>query len=353
MMSDGELVFIGCYTSEAGGRGDGISVARRDPRTGELSAPRLAAATPSPSFLARHPRLPVLYAAGELAEGRVTAWAIAEDGDLTLLGEQPTGGEHPCHVAVTADGAHLVTANYGSGSVAVHPLDLLGVPGERTDLRRHEGSGPVEDRQEGPHAHMATPDPDGDRVWVIDLGLDALFGYRLDPETGRLEPPPAPFRTRPGTGPRHLTRAGGRLYVVGELDGSVTGYDAAADGTLTELGRAGASESDGPVQPSEIGIGADGRFGYVANRGPDTIAVFALDETSGIPVLRGEVPSGGVWPRHFSLMPSVDPAGPEFLYVANERSDSVITFRLDPETGIPAPGAPVLELGTPTCIIRA
>ncbi|MFI5840207.1 lactonase family protein [Catenuloplanes sp. NPDC051500] len=352
-MTDGELVFIGSYTAEADGRGEGIYVSRRDPRTGELSAPRLAAATPSPSFLARHPRLPVLYAAGELADGQVTAWAIAADGDLTLLGEQPTGGDHPCHLAVTADGGHLVTANYGSGSVSVHPLDLLGVPGERTDLRQHTGSGPVADRQEGPHAHMATPDPDGDRVWVIDLGLDSLFGYRLDPATGRLEAPAEPFRTRPGTGPRHLARADGRLYVTGELDGSITGYAADADGTLTELGRSKITDSGGPVHASEIGVGASGHFAYVANRGPDTIAVFALNSDTGAPEFTGEVSSGGEWPRHFALMPSVDPEGPEFLYVANERSDSVITFRLDPETGIPAPGGPVLEVGTPTCILRA
>ena len=41
----------------------------RDPVSGELTRLGLAARTPSPSFLAQHPILPVLYAVNELDEG--------------------------------------------------------------------------------------------------------------------------------------------------------------------------------------------------------------------------------------------------------------------------------------------
>jgi 6-phosphogluconolactonase (cycloisomerase 2 family) len=58
----------------------------------------------------------------------------------------------------------------------------------------------------------------------------------------------------------------------------------------------------------------------------------------------GEVSTGGIWPRHFVLDGG-------FLYVANERSHTVVTFRLDPDTGIPTPTADVLPTASPTCVL--
>src|SRR3712207_582263 len=128
---NGELVYVGCYTGESGGKGEGITLLLRDPDSGALTRHGVVAHTPSPSFLAAHPARPVLYAVNELAEGTVSAFAIGDRGALSPLAVRSTGGQHPCHVAVTPDGRFLLSANYGSGSIAVHPLDADGVPGER------------------------------------------------------------------------------------------------------------------------------------------------------------------------------------------------------------------------------
>ena len=65
----------------------GIYVSRFDPATGQLTPPELAAATPSPSFLALHPGGRFLYAAGENTSlggkpvGAVSAFSLRrEDG---------------------------------------------------------------------------------------------------------------------------------------------------------------------------------------------------------------------------------------------------------------------------------
>ena len=89
-------------------------------------------------------------------------------------------------------------------------------------------------------------------------------------------------------------------------------------------------------------MGADGRFVYLANRGPDTVSVFAWH---GGATLIAEVPTGGEWPRHILLLT-------DHLYVANERSHSVTVFRIDPETGIPRmQGEPIGE-PSPACVLR-
>ncbi|WP_229073057.1 lactonase family protein [Actinoplanes sp. DH11] len=344
MGSSAEYVFVGCYTGDKGGEGDGITLARRDPSTGDLTRLGLAARTPSPSFLAQHPTLPVLYAVNELDQGTISAFAVAPDCSLTPLVTHPTGGSDPCHLAVTADGRHLLAANYGSGSVAVFPLDGEGVPAGRSDLLLLQGSGPNTERQASAHAHQVVPDPNGAEVLISDLGSDRVWRSRLDPVSGRLSLPDTAVRARPGTGPRHLARAaGGALLLAGELAGDLSWYRPAGGPVLDHAGATAASLSSGQVFPSEVAIRRDGRFVYVANRGPDTVSAFSWDGETA--TLIAEVPTGGEWPRHMILLG-------DHLYVANERSHNVTIFRIDPDTGIPGvQGEPTGE-PSPTCLLR-
>ena len=46
----GGYVYLGSYTGESGGEGDGIGLLRRDPATGDLARLGVAARTPSPSM---------------------------------------------------------------------------------------------------------------------------------------------------------------------------------------------------------------------------------------------------------------------------------------------------------------
>ncbi|GAA2677956.1 lactonase family protein [Actinoplanes palleronii] len=344
MGANAEHVFVGCYTGDKGGDGDGIDLLRRDPSTGGLTRLGLAARTPSPSFLAQHPTLPVLYAVNELDEGTVSAFAVAPDCSLTPLAVRPTGGADPCHLAVTADGRHLVVANYASGSVSVHPLDAEGAPGERSDLLTLAGSGPDQERQAGPHAHLVAPDRNGPDVLISDLGSDRVWRSRLDPISGRLGRPEPAVEAKPGTGPRHLTHsADGALVLAGELSGTLSWYRPAGGPTWAARGEVAASTATGAVYPSEVAMGRDGRFVYVANRGPDTVSTFAWDGENATPI--DESPTGGVWPRHMILIG-------DHLYVANQRSHNVTVFRVDPDSGIPSlQGAPTSE-PSPTCLLR-
>src|SRR5262249_14152392 len=148
---------------------------------------------------------------------------------------------------------------------------------------------------------------DGDRVTVVDLGLDRLCHYRLEVATGQLA---ATGETvvRPGAGPRHVVVDGsGRWYTSNELGSSVSSYQGDPP---KEAASAPASTVEGHNQPS--GIALRGDLLYLGNRGADTISVFALG-SDGEPRLVGEVGTGGHWPRHFAFVE-------DLLFVANERS---------------------------------
>ncbi|MGO8961930.1 MAG: lactonase family protein [Streptosporangiaceae bacterium] len=314
-------LLIGGYSGEKG-NGSGVALIDGDQVTTLIPAE-------SPSWIGWHPSLPVLYAVAETDQGRVHAWELADSGPVLPRGSAETGGAEPAHLAVDPSGRFLITANYSGGSISVHELGPQGQLGRRTDLVQHELHG-EHPRQAGAHPHMVRAVSGG--LLVIDLGGDAIYQYELT-QDGRLEL--SDVATAPaGSGPRHVLPVGDRYYVTAELTGEVLSYDQ----DWNFVGAVAASLTEGKNQPSELA--SDGRYLYVANRGPDAVSVFRLDRD--LPRQVTEVPVG-VWPRHIYL-------DGELLYVANERSHEVITMRIDPQTGIPARvqavGAP-----SPTCIL--
>lgn len=319
--------FIGSFTS-AGGRG--ILAADVDPDTGALTVTGATDALPDPSYLALAG--PVLYAVSETEEGVAAAFDVTGAVPRPLGAPASVRGAGPTHVAVTA--GHVLTANYTSGSVTTLPIAADGSLGAATDVARHEGSGPVTDRQSGPHAHQVLPAPGGRRAVAVDLGADSVTIYTLDAATGALRPH-GETALKPGTGPRHLAfhPSGAYAYVLNELEPTLTVCRWDADtGTLEPLGEAAVvpAGAGGPSYPSEVVVAPDGRFLWVAVRGDDTIAVLALDPSGERAEFRTAVDCGGRWPRDLAL----DPSGRR-LYAANERSGDVTWFDLDPETGVP------------------
>ncbi len=350
-MTVGQILHIGCYTRESGGTGEGVTAVERDPHTGALTSigpiatydvavvPRRA---PDAARAVRGQRGRIRHGqrlADQREAGRRRGRAAAGE----PLAAGATGGDSPCHLAVTSDGQHLISTNYASGSISVHRIDPTGAIGARTDLLVHDGHGPDPERQVSAHAHMISIDPRGGPAHVVDLGTDAIYPYVLD--AGRLVPSGPRVHVRAGTGPRHLARHpdGRRVYVVGELDPTITVFEVDAHG-WHERHRVPSSARDGLRQPSEIVVRADGRFLYVANRGVDTVSAFALDGAA--PALVDEVDCQGVWPRHLAIVG-------EHLYVANERSHSIAVFDVDGASGkLSATGYPYPS-PSPTCVLRA
>jgi 6-phosphogluconolactonase (cycloisomerase 2 family) len=330
-----DLVYVGSY-------GSGISIFERE---GERLKLLDRVDTPDPSFLVADLARGALYTCNELTANAVSSFAIEPGGGLRPLGSQPTGGTLPCHILLHPAG-FLITANYGSGSISVHPVLPDGMLGDRVELVEHRGRGTDPDRQSGPHVHEIKVA--SGEVVTVDLGLDRLVGYRLDPGTGTLERAADPFaRSRPGAGPRHaVAHPSGRWYVANELDSTVSVFE--TDFELRELQLAATvpatlTEPAEPNYPAGIALSTDGRRLYLSNRGANSIVTFEVDDNGALHGL-AEVPVGAVWPRHFAV---VD----DLMLVANERSNSVTGLRLDPETGIPQPLGVLAETGTPTCVL--
>ncbi|MFF3935415.1 lactonase family protein [Streptomyces phaeofaciens] len=318
-------LYLGTYTSTEGG-GRGIGVAAYDPASGRITGGGTITGVPDPSYLAVHPNGGTLYAVNERERGTVTAVRLS---DREVLGSRATGGAHPCHLSVHPGGRWLLSADYGSGTVAVHPIAASGALGERTDQVTHRRPAPGPGQQ-GPHAHQCVTAPDGGHVLAVDLGTDTVYSYRLDTRAGTLTEV-AQAHTRAGAGPRHLTfHPGGRYaYLADETDDTVAvcAYDAAT-GRLT----IGAPQPTGAKAdtnyPAQLVVTPDGGHAFLANRGDNTLARYAVEADGSRLRLLGTVSVEGDFPRQIALSPDGG-----LLFAANQRSGTVSVFRVDASNG--------------------
>jgi 6-phosphogluconolactonase len=322
-------LYLGTYTSQAGG-GTGVGVASYDPATGAISGGSTLTGVADPSYLAVHPDGSTLYTVDEKQDGGVTAIALSGDGAPTVLGTRSTGGAGPTHLSVHPGGHWLLSANYTSGSVAVHPIDASGALGERTDLVAHS-TPPPGPGQDGPHAHQIITSPDGGHVLAVDLGTDTVYTYRLDESAGTLTQVSI-AALRPGAGPRHLTfhPSGAFAYLANELDNTVVvcAYDAESGQLTPGEPQSSGSGAAGSNFPAEFLVTADGSFAYLANRGGNTLARYAVEADGAELRLLGTTPVGGDYPRQIAFSPAGD-----LLFAANQKSSSVTVFRVDGTSG--------------------
>lgn len=345
-------VYFGTYTGGKDGS-KGIYRARMDTATGKLSAPELAAAMSSPSFVTIHPNGKFLYAVGEGSAkdgGPVVAFEIdPKTGALKKLNEGKSGGAGPCHIAIDPRGMYAGVANYGGGSSAFFELEN-GRLGKRVTFTQHKGSSVNKSRQEAPHAHSVQFVP-GTReavALVADLGLDKVKVFTLVPASGGFAPGAAlDITLPPGCGPRHTAIAPDAkfAYVCGEIDSTVH---------VIKLNLAGKSEViqslstlPAPVKgnsTAECVLHPSGKFVYVSNRGHNSVAVFKVGEDRKLTAagyIKGDIKT----PRNFNI----DPSG-RWMLIASQDGGKVGVYEIDPATGLAKETGDAVKVSNPVCV---
>lgn len=335
----------------------GIYHCRLDTSSGRLSQSRLVAEMGAPGFLSMHPNGRILYAIGNLGGQPVVAsFSVMGQEDspvLELTGSQPIGDGGATHLAVSKDAALLLTAQYGSGSTAVFPLDEQGNIGPRSQLLKHEGgSRVVPGRQEAPHAHWVGFSPQQRFALVPDLGLDKVLIYKIDWDTKNLTTHGF-GQTPPGSGPRHMKfhPNGKWIYVLNELDLTVSLFDWSEESGEMSIRQTIPTVPKPELErlrfksASEIRVHPNGRFVYAANRGHDSISVFSIAQDGKLSTVQNE-PIRGATPRNFNL----DPSG-QWLLAGGQDSHTLSSFEVDSETGRLTYSTHVISTPTPICIL--
>lgn len=263
--------------------------------------------------------------------GGAAAFRIKSDGSLDFLNKLPSNGKSTCYVIAAPGGKYLYTANYSSSNISEFTLNPDGSLAELVRTVEFSGRGPLE-RQSEPHPHFTNFTPDGKKLIVIDLGLDAIKLFDFDPENGLTDVEnPQVFKVTPaGSGPRHLVfnAAGTTAYLLNEIGNTVCVLDY-RDGVFQhrQIINTLPADFNEYSKASAIRLSPDERFLFASNRGYDSTAVYrVLDD--GALELAEIVLSGGISPRDVNFLPD----GRHFA-AANEFSDNTVFFDYDSSNG--------------------
>ena len=324
------FVYMGTYTR---GSSEGIYVSKLNTETGELSEAQLAAKITNPSFIALHPNKQFLYAVSETSAAKavVSSFSIDANGLLKKINEQPAKGSAPCHVSVDASGKILLIANYAGDNCASFPIAADGSI-KAGKYYQHSGSSVNPKRQKRPHPHSINTDPQNKRAFVADLGIDKIVVYNMNTSSATLVKHSA-ISLPAGGGPRHFSfhPSGKWAYTNLELTRQIVAMSYDSDkGVLKNIQMLSTLPKGAPAQGStaECLVHPSGKWVYVSNRGHNSIAVFAIDQTNGkltpveVEATQGEIPRG------FGISPDG-----KFIVAGHQKTDKVTVFKIDQKTG--------------------
>ena len=335
--------------SYASAQEEGIRLFSFNQRTGQMDSLGGVKGIDNPSFLAVTADHKRIYAVGENDQFHATAHLLAYDSathTLAVCDTQQAGGAAPCHVALTPDGAFLLTANYNGGSVSALPIRQDGKL-EPPIVARFNGCGPDSTRQEQAHLHHVYFSPDERYLMANDLGSDCIHLFPLEKGCKALADSTAWTRTclEAGSGPRHATwnRRGDRLYIIDELKGDVVVMEYAG-GVLQQL-QSIQADTVGARGSADIHLSPDERHLYASNRlQADGIAIFSVDEHTGMLTRIGYQPTGP-HPRNFALSPNG-----RFVVVACRDNNRIEVYARDEQTGLLSPTGKGADMKKPVVV---
>jgi len=345
---------VGTYTS---GKSEGIYVFQVNPSTGEAAQVSVTNGIKNPSYLAISPDKEFIYAVEELNgggnSGKVVSYRFNnKDGSLTRIIEKPSGGDDPCYITTDKSGRWIITGNYSSGTISVHPVNKNGVLGDAVCRIQHEGNSVNKERQTSPHVHSTVLNEANSFLYVPDLGTDKVMIYAFNKKSGMLTPAAEPFAAvKPGAGPRHfiLSHDGKTAYLAEELTGTVNVFKVDnKNGSLQSVQSISGAKPgfSGFMGSADIHISPDGKFLYTSNRGDaNDISIFSINASNGKLTYLGSEPVLGKTPRNFCI----DPSG-NFLLVANQNSDEIVVFKRDKNTGKLTDSGKRIAVPNPVCL---
>lgn len=249
--------------------------------------------------------------------GSIATFKIDEESELTLLGSVDTEA-YAGYLSVHRSGGFLFGSYYAAGQISVHRIEESGAIGEY----------PIQKIKTDNNAHAVVGDPSGNFLFVPHTRPNKIFQFRIDKSNGRLSASNSSFLIRDSnTGPRHLWFHPHLNVAYGsdEQGSGISSYRLnRKEGTLSLIETQSSLPSDFEEgnSTSDIEVHPSGKFVYIANRGHNSIAVFAIDETSGSLTFLEHTAVDPV-PRSFNITPKGD-----FLIAAGQQTKSLRVFRI-------------------------
>lgn len=295
---------VGSYAEE---QNPGIYLVSFDQANGTLVLDSSHSGVKDSSFLTMNRDCTRLYVVSEVDDGKVIAYSIDQKASkIARINEKSTLG----------------------GNNNLFPIEADGSLGELSDNVQHEGSSINKQRQEAAHPHATVIDPSNRFVIVPDLGIDQVKTYAFSTEDKAFDLR-SHLDTAKGSGPRHLTfhpTLSSYAYLINELHSTINVLEFDEQSGAFKIIQTVATlpeEFNGLSTCADIHITPNGFYLYGSNRGHDSLAMFAIDQTNGLLTSLGHESTRGKTPRNFCI----DPSG-AYLIAANQDCNNIVVFQI-------------------------
>lgn len=267
-----------------------------------------------------------------LQNGKIFSFSIDQNRRVTIHGDvREANGGAICHIE-TIDDDNLAIVTSFFGGLSLHHYDKTGALSDSYQTFDYPGKS-VKPMQDKSHPHQSTLTPDKKQVLVCDLGNDTIWKHHISIKNGMayLEKG-KPLAVDIGAGPRHLVfhPTLPLFYLLGQLNGKVATYRYSEHEIRLENLQAILPPSfSGEMSAAAIKIHPSGKTIYMTERQYNMVAVFEITPIGELKK-NTHFSCGGQAPRDFLFSDTGD-----WLIVLNHDSDTIVSFRINPSTGLP------------------
>ncbi len=319
------VAYVGTYTH---GDSIGIHIYDLDVRKGTMTE-RDVVPVNNASYMTKSYNGKYLYS---ITDEGVEVLKILPDGGLSPINKVSINGMRGCYLSTDKSGRFLYVGGYHDGKVTVVHTHKDGRLGSVMDGVFHKslGIGSYASRNFQPHVTCVIPSPDDKYLCAVDNGIDQVKFYRVNEKTGKLEDVDT-LRCKLESGPRILTfsRDGRFAYINNELTNQISVYSYDGSGKLPsfeliqEISCLRDPESIGSATCS-MKLSPSGKYLYTSVSGENTVAVFRLNQNTGMLTRLFCLPISGDYPKDMEVFP-----GEKTMAVLNHDSNEITFFSLD------------------------
>lgn len=340
------IAYVGTYTH---GSSLGIHIFDMDVEAGRMEERKVVPIN-NPSDVALSSSGKYLYS---IADEGVEAFEIEADGDLKPINKASVEGMRGCHLSTDSQDKFLFVSGYHDGKVTVMELLKDGSVGKILDGIFHKGLGSVAERNFRPHISCSVLTPDEKYLCVVDLGVDHVNIYRINPMTGKLSLVDI-LHCELESAPRHLlfSEDGQYAYLICELKNYVNVYKYDGSGKtpsfehIQKTSTVLLEEHETGCAAAAMKFSVNKKFLLCSNAGDNSICAYKINEQTGKLEKLFVLPVGGEYPKDIDSFPD-----DRHLIALNHESDTITLFSVDYEKKTLIMNGPPIPIETPNCIL--
>ncbi len=283
----------------------------------------------------------------------VDSYKIKADGCLESLGTASINGMRGCYLSTDYEDKFLFVAGFHDAKVTALRINDDGSVGEITDEVFSAGLGSIIEKTFLPHVTCVKMTRDNKFLCVCDTGMDQIKIFAFDHSTGKLKYKEM-IHCDQHSSPKFIKfhKNGKFAYVSLENGNAVEVYsykETNGDPDFEKLGTYSTLNEDYQTTGSitcAIKFSPDHKLLMSSVAGNNSVAVFSVDEKTGLLEKRLNLPVSGDYPKDVAFFPDS-----KHIVSLNHESNTMSFFNLNLKDNIIVLNGPFIKVPSGNCII--